>query len=82
MSQSLLETLRAYWRWRKPLVYLFPSRHSKEPDQPISDKAVWLACKEAAQEAGIRKRVTPHTLRHYAGSRTIPGERIFAAFNT
>jgi site-specific recombinase XerD len=64
LSPALLETLRAYWRWRKPQVYLFPSRHSTEPHQPISDKAVWLACSEAAQRAGIRKRVTPHTLRH------------------
>jgi site-specific recombinase XerD len=64
LSPALLETLRAYWRWRKPQVYLFPSRYSTEPDQPISDKAVWLACREAAREAGIRKRVTPHCLRH------------------
>jgi integrase/recombinase XerD len=64
LSPALLETLRAYWRWRKPQVYLFPSRHSTEPHQPISDKAVWIACSEAAREAGIRKRVTPHTLRH------------------
>jgi len=40
LSPALLETLRAYWRWRKPQVYLFPSRHSTEPQQPISDKAV------------------------------------------
>jgi integrase/recombinase XerD len=73
LSQTLLETLRAYWRWRKPLVYLFPSRHAKEPDQPISDKAVWLACKEAAQEAGIRKRVTPHTLRHSWATHLLEG---------
>ena len=33
-------------------------------DQPISDKTVWIACSEAARRAGIRKRVTPHTLRH------------------
>jgi site-specific recombinase XerD len=25
---------------------------------------VWIACGEAAQHASIRKRVTPHTLRH------------------
>jgi integrase/recombinase XerD len=24
----------------------------------------WLACREAAQRAGITKRVAPHTLRH------------------
>jgi site-specific recombinase XerD len=25
---------------------------------------VWVACTEAARLAGVRKRVTPHTLRH------------------
>jgi len=26
LSPALLETLREYWRWRKPQVYLFPIR--------------------------------------------------------
>jgi len=26
LSPALLETLRAYWRWLKPRIYLFPSR--------------------------------------------------------
>ena len=73
LSQTLLETLRAYWRWRKPQEYLFPSRYSSEPDQPISDKAVWLACNQAAQQAGIRKRVTPHTLRHSWATHLLEG---------
>jgi integrase/recombinase XerD len=64
LSPALLETLRAHWRWLKPQTYLFPSRRYRDREQPISDKAVWLACTEAAQQAGIRKRVTPHTLRH------------------
>ena len=33
-------------------------------EEPISDKTAWIACSEAAHRAGIRKRVTPHTLRH------------------
>ena len=65
LSPSLLETLREYWRWRKPKLYLFPTRTlSRRLDQPISDKTVWIACSEAARRAGISKRVTPHTLRH------------------
>ena len=31
---------------------------------PCRTRAVWYACTEAARHAGIRKRVTPHTLRH------------------
>jgi integrase/recombinase XerD len=65
LSPALLETLRAYWRWRQPQTYLFPARSARlGPDHPISDKTVWIACQEARQRAGIRKRVTPHTLRH------------------
>lgn len=65
LSPALLETLREYWRWRKPKLYLFPTRTlGRRLDQPISDKTVWIACSEAARRAGIHKRVTPHTLRH------------------
>ena len=65
LSPTLLETLREYWRWRKPRLYLFPTRNlSGRLNQPISDKTVWIACSDAARQAGIRKRVTPHTLRH------------------
>ena len=65
LSPALLEILREYWRWRKPRLYLFPTRTcSRRLDQPISDKTVWIACSEAARQAGISKRVTPHTLRH------------------
>src|SRR5437762_13713678 len=65
LSPALLETLREYWRWRKPKLYMFPTRTlSRRLDQPLSDKTVWIACSEAARRAGIRKRVTPHTLRH------------------
>jgi integrase/recombinase XerD len=65
LSPVLLEILREYWRWRKPRLYLFPTRtYRRRLDQPISDKTVWIACSEAARRAGISKRVTPHTLRH------------------
>jgi len=65
LSPALLETLREYWRWRRPKLYLFPTRNLRgKLDQPISDKTVWIACSDAAHCAGIRKRVTPHTLRH------------------
>ncbi len=65
LSPALLQTLREYWRWRKPKPYLFPTRtHRRRLDRPISDKTVWIACTEAAHQAGISKRVTPHTLRH------------------
>jgi integrase/recombinase XerD len=65
LSPKLLETLREYWRWMKPRTYLFPGMvNNWRADVPINHKVVWVAVKEAAQRAGIAKRVSPHTLRH------------------
>jgi site-specific recombinase XerD len=64
LSPALLETLRTYWRWLKPRTYLFPSRMHRDHEQPITDKIVWRACTQAAKRAGIRKKVTPHLVRH------------------
>jgi hypothetical protein len=61
LSSKLLEVLREYWRWKKPQCYLFPSDYQKRAGQPVSDKVIWWLCKKAAREAGIKKRVSPHT---------------------
>jgi site-specific recombinase XerD len=65
LSANLLETLRAYWRWMRPKIYLFPGTvNNWRADKPITTKNVWEACAEAARRAGITKRVSPHLLRH------------------
>jgi len=65
LSPVLLETLREYWRWMKPKTFLFPgTRKGRRRDIPITPKAAWLACRQAAQNAGLDKRVSPHMLRH------------------
>jgi site-specific recombinase XerD len=65
LSSALLETLREYWRWKKPRTYLFPSSEGhRGKEQPTSDRTVWYACKEAARHAGLTKRIGPHSLRH------------------
>jgi site-specific recombinase XerD len=51
---------------------MFPSRQLKRPHEPITDKTVWHACQLSARRAGITKPIHPHTLRHYAASRTMP----------
>ena len=65
LSPKLLEALRIYWRWMKPKTYLFPGTvHHRRADVPITPNNVWLACRKAAQAAGIDKRLHPHSLRH------------------
>jgi len=65
LSKKLLGALRDYYRWMRPETYLFPGtvNHSRA-DKPITEKIVWQAVHEATLRAGIKKRVTPHTLRH------------------
>ena len=80
LSPKLLETLRVYWRWMKPKTYLFPGTvNNWRADVPITTKVPWEACRQAAQRAGITKHVSPHTLRHYAASRTMPRVEVLAA---
>ena len=65
LSKKLLESLREYYRWMKPKVYLFPGTVEHwRADKPITPKIVWQAVREASIRAGIKKHVTPHTLRH------------------
>ncbi len=61
LPAKLLELLRCYWRSQRPTDWLFPSADST---RPISTKAVFLACRKAAQKARISKPIHPHSLRH------------------
>ena len=66
LSPTLLEALRDYWRGlkRKPTDWLFPGGRGHTASRPITPKAVYYACCQAAQQAGLQNRVHPHTLRH------------------
>jgi site-specific recombinase XerD len=67
LSPHLLDLLRQWWREGKrrgvmlPHGWLFPGRSTIDP---ISARQLHRAVHEAAEFAGIRKRVSPHTLRH------------------
>ena len=63
LCPRLLETLRQYWRWKKPKTWLFPGQPRAE-GKHLTGKAVWHVCHDTAQHAGIKKRVSPHMLRH------------------
>jgi site-specific recombinase XerD len=61
LSPKLLELLREYWKKERPSVWLFPARGK---DHPPGACALQHACQRARRDSGIRKQVTPHTLRH------------------
>jgi len=62
LSPVLLQTLRQYWRHNKPKQWLFPG---DKPDQPISDNDIFAVFHNVVRRAGITKKVSPHSLRHY-----------------
>ena len=78
LPPKLLELLRCYFRWKRPQDWLFPG---EKPGRPLTCNAIVLACKNAAELAGISKAVHPHLLRQYAASRTMPRVRVGAAIN-
>jgi site-specific recombinase XerD len=67
LSPQLLALLRVWWRdgRRRSLLlpggWLFPGFN---PVEPLSTRQFSRAVRAAAQAAGIKKRVSPHTLRH------------------
>ena len=61
LSPQLLDVLRAWWLEGRPTTWLFPGQ---DPLQPLSARQLNRACHAAVEAAGIKKRVSPHTLRH------------------
>ena len=78
LSPEMLDLLRQWWKAR-------PSRHDgttpsqerwlfpgRKPGKPMTTRQLNRLFHEAADAAGIKKRVTLHALRHYSGTRIIP----------
>ncbi len=60
LSDHLLEDLRSYYRQYRPVKYLFEGAAGGA----YSAASVAALLRRAARAAGIRRRVTPHMLRH------------------
>lgn len=60
LSQKVLELLRRYFKEYKPKEWLFEGQFGAQ----YSETSIFNILKAAVTKAGIRKRVTVHTLRH------------------
>lgn len=66
LSPQLLRALRLYWRVERPETgYLFPGQRL---GKTLSPSTVRQTLRRVALRCGIRKRVTPHVLRHCFGA--------------
>lgn len=61
LSPALLQKLRHYWKLYRPQTWLFPGQHLARPMSIITIAAI---VRKACQRVDIKKKVTPHTLRH------------------
>ena len=61
LASSLLELLRLWWKVMRPTDWLFPGM---KPGTHVDTRTIQRAVHIAVEKAGIKKKVTPHTLRH------------------
>ena len=74
LGSGLLGLLRQHWKEaRPPAVWVFPARRFGRPwmhrgnpwsERPVDKRILEAEFQVTARRAGIRKRATPHTLRH------------------
>lgn len=62
LSPALLERLKTYYRWRKPVDWLFPSKQRNTG--PLNEGTIRTLCRNAGRRAGIPILVHPHLFRH------------------
>ena len=71
LSPVVLGVLREYVRVERPAHWLFPGGHRR--DRHITTRSIQKQVARAGKRAGIRKRVTPHMLRHSFATHLLEG---------
>jgi integrase/recombinase XerD len=61
LSETLLDALRQYFRRYRPESWLF---YGRSPQETVSPRYIERMVVATALRAGLKKRVTPHVLRH------------------
>lgn len=61
LTSTLLGSLREYWKDYRPETWLFAGQI---PGKPLTRAAVAMLCPTLRKKAGIKKPLTPHTMRH------------------
>jgi site-specific recombinase XerD len=69
LPPKTLEALRCYWKTHRNPRLLFPAlgpggKRGRSSRQPVSRKTAQAALRRVVIQLGIKKRVSPHTLRH------------------
>jgi len=64
LSKNLLSDLRLYFMEYKPKIFLFEGQNKLQYSSTSVQQTVKKAAKRAAKRAGIKRKVTPHILRH------------------
>lgn len=68
LPQPVLAELRRLWKTHRNPRWLSPRRDGKAPTSRV---VLWRTFQAAAREAGITRRVSPHSLRHGYATRLL-----------
>ena len=81
ITAALLRTLRQWWTTHRHPRLLFPNpvgapERIRQATTPMDLGGVQAAMRAAVAEAGITRRITVHSLRHYSACRIMPNGRL------